>query len=84
MKTVTIELPDEQAAALEQAVTNGGFASAAEFVRAAIEDFAASPIDYDPGALARDVAQHRAEKSGSDGGHSPEAARAWLRSARST
>jgi Arc/MetJ-type ribon-helix-helix transcriptional regulator len=84
MKTVTIELPDEQAAALEQAVADGGFASAAAFVRAAIQDFAVSPIDYDPDALARDVARHRAEKSRGDGGHSPAAARTWLRSARPT
>jgi Arc/MetJ-type ribon-helix-helix transcriptional regulator len=45
MKTVTIELPDEQAEALEHAAADGGFASSFELVRAAIEDLIRSPCD---------------------------------------
>jgi Arc/MetJ-type ribon-helix-helix transcriptional regulator len=82
MKTVTIRLPDEQAAALEQAVADGGFASPSELVRVAIEDFLTAPTDYDPDALARDIAEHRAEMARGEAGYSPEEARAWLRDAR--
>lgn len=84
MKSVTIKLPDEQAAALEQAVVEGGFASPDELVRAALEDYLTVPIDYDPDALARDIAGHQAEKARGEAGYTPEAARAWLRDARST
>ena len=82
MKIVTISLPDEQAAELDRAVVDGGFTSPAEFVAAAIEDFRAVPIDYDPDALARDIAEHRAAKARGEPGLSPETARAWLRAAR--
>lgn len=84
MKIVTIKLRDEQAAAIEQAVADGGFASPSELVRAAIEDFLTAPINYDPDALARDVADHQAEKARGDAGYTPETARRWLREARST
>ena len=83
MKTVKIELPDEEADALERAATDGGFASSSELVRAAIEDFLTAPIDYDPEALDRDVAEHQAEKHRGEAGHTPEQARAWLQKARS-
>jgi Arc/MetJ-type ribon-helix-helix transcriptional regulator len=84
MKIVTISLPDDQAEALDRAVADGGFTSPTELVVAAIEDFRTAPIDYDPDALARDIAEHMAAKSRGDIGLSPEAARAWLRAARST
>lgn len=83
MRIVRIELPDEEAAALERAAVDGGFASPSELVRAAIEDFLTAPVDYDANALARDIAAHRAEKDRGDAGHSPEAARTWLHAARS-
>lgn len=83
MRIVKIQLSDEEADALERAVTDGGFVSPTELVRAAIEDFLTAPIDYDRDALARDVAEHEAEKARGEGGHTPEEARAWLRDARS-
>lgn len=84
MKAVTITLPDEQAAALERAVADGGYASPSELVVAAIEDFLTTPVGYDPEALARDVAGHAAEKALGDAGYSPDQARAWLGAARLT
>jgi Arc/MetJ-type ribon-helix-helix transcriptional regulator len=83
MKAVTINLPDEQVAALERAVAEGDFASPSELVQAAIEDFLTAPIGYDRDALARDIAEHQAEKARGESGYSAEAARAWLRAARS-
>jgi Arc/MetJ-type ribon-helix-helix transcriptional regulator len=83
MKIVTIELPDEAAAALERAVADGGFVSPSELVRVAIEDFLTAPVDYNREALARDVAQHRAEKAGGETGCTADEARAWLRATRS-
>jgi Arc/MetJ-type ribon-helix-helix transcriptional regulator len=63
MKTVTIKLSDEHAAALDRAVAEGDFASPSELVRAAIEGYLTAPIDYDRDALARDIAEHQAEKA---------------------
>ncbi len=83
MKTVRIDLPDEAADALERVAAEGGFASSAEFVRATIEDLIADPMGYDPGALARDVAAHKAAKKRGDPGLNLGEARAWLKSARS-
>jgi Arc/MetJ-type ribon-helix-helix transcriptional regulator len=82
MKTVRITLPDEQAAALDRAVADGGFESPAEFVVAAVEDFRSAPIEYDADALARDIAEHQAAKARGETGLTPDAARAWLRAAR--
>jgi Arc/MetJ-type ribon-helix-helix transcriptional regulator len=78
VKTIKITLPDEQAAALDRAVADGDFASRAELVLAAIEDFLTMPLAYDPDALARDIAEHRAEKARGEPGYPPEAARTWL------
>jgi Arc/MetJ-type ribon-helix-helix transcriptional regulator len=83
MKTVKIELPDEEADALERAAADGGFGSPSDLVRAAIGDFLTAPIDYDAEALARDVAEHQAEKARGGTGYTPDEARAWLRNARS-
>jgi hypothetical protein len=68
MKTVKIELPDEDAEALE---------------RAAIDDIITAPIACDPDALARDVAAHKAAKRRGDAGLTPEEARAGLEANRS-
>jgi Arc/MetJ-type ribon-helix-helix transcriptional regulator len=83
MKTVKIELPDDEADALARAAAAGGFASSSELVRAVIEDFLIAPVDYDRDALARDVAQHQAEKQRGEVGLTPQQARDWLRNARS-
>ena len=83
MKTVKIELPDEDADALERVAVDGGFASSSEFVLAAIGDLITAPIAYDPDALARDVAEHKAAKRRGDAGFTPEEARAWLKASRS-
>jgi Arc/MetJ-type ribon-helix-helix transcriptional regulator len=83
MKTVKVELPDEDAEALERVAVEGGFASSSELVRATIEDLIADPIGYDPEALARDVAKHEAAKRRGDAGLSLEEARARLKSVRS-
>lgn len=83
MKTVKIELPDEDADALERVAAEGGFASSAELVQATIEALIADPVGYDPAALARDVAGHAAAKERGDPGLGPAEARAWLKSARS-
>jgi len=83
MKTVKIEIPDEDADALERAAMEGGFASSSELVLAAIGDLIAAPIVYDSDALARDVAEHMAAKRRGDAGSTPEEARAWLRVNRS-
>jgi hypothetical protein len=37
-----------------------------------IEGFLIAPVDYDREALARDVAQHQAEKRRGEVGHTPE------------
>jgi Arc/MetJ-type ribon-helix-helix transcriptional regulator len=83
MKTVRIELPDEEADALARAAAAGGFASSSDLARAVIEEFLIAPVDYDPDALARDIARHQAEKQRGEVGLEPEQARAWLRKARS-
>ena len=83
MKTVKIELPDEDADALERVAVDGGFASSSELVLAAIGDLIAVPIAYDPDALDRDVAEHKAAKRRGDAGFTPEEARAWLKADRS-
>mgnify|MGYP000849799684 FL=1 len=83
MKTVKIEIPDEDADALERAAMEGGFASSSELVLAAIGDFIAAPIVYDADALERDIAEHMAAKRRGDVGLAPEEARAWLRANRS-
>jgi Arc/MetJ-type ribon-helix-helix transcriptional regulator len=83
MKTVKIELPDEEADALARAAAAGGFVSSSELARVVIEDFLIAPVDYDRDALARDVAQHQADKQRGEVGLTPEEARAWLRNARS-
>jgi hypothetical protein len=83
MKTVRIELPDEEADALARAAAAGGFASPSELARVVIEDFLISPVDYDPEALARDIAEHQAEKQRGEAGLTLEQARAWLRKASS-
>ena len=82
MKTVKIELPDDEADALARAAAAGGFASSSELARV-IEDFLVAPVDYDGDALARDIAQHQAEKQRGEVGLTPEEARAWLRNERS-
>lgn len=83
MKTVKIEIPDEDADALERAAMEGGFASSSELVLAAIGDLITAPTAYDPDALARDVIEHTAAKRRGDAGFTPEEARAWLRVNRS-
>lgn len=82
MKTVKIELPDEEADALERAAMDAGFASSSELVLAAIGDLITAPIAYDPEALARDIADHKTTKRQGDAGRTPEEARAWLKAAR--
>jgi hypothetical protein len=54
-----------------------------ELARVVIEEFLIAPVDYDRDALARDIAQHQAEKQRGEVGLTPEEARAWLRNARS-
>lgn len=81
MKTVKIELPDEDAEALARAAVAGGFASPSELARVVIEDFLIAPVAYDPDALARDIARHRAEKARGEAGLAADAARRWLRDA---
>lgn len=83
MKTVKIELPDEDADALERAAMDGGFASSSELVLAAIGNLITAPVAYDPDALARDVAEHKAAKRQGNVGFTPEEARAWLKASRS-
>jgi hypothetical protein len=83
MKTVKIELPDEEADALVRAAEAGGFASPAELARVVIEDFLIAQVDYDRDALANDIAQHQAEKQRGEVGLALEEARAWLRNASS-
>jgi Arc/MetJ-type ribon-helix-helix transcriptional regulator len=83
MKTVKIELPDEAADALARAAAAGGFASPSELARVVIEDFLIAPVGYDRDALARDIAQHQAEKQRGEVGFTPEEARARLRNASS-
>lgn len=83
MKTVKIELPDEDADALEQAAAAGGFTSPAELARVVIEDFLVAPVEYDQDALARDIGRHQAEKRRGDAGLSPGEARVWLRNVSS-
>jgi Arc/MetJ-type ribon-helix-helix transcriptional regulator len=83
MKTVKIELPDEDADALEQAAVDGGFASSSELVLAAIGGLITTPIAYDPDALDRDVAEHMTAKRRGDVGFTPEEARACLKVNRS-
>lgn len=83
MKTVRIELPDEDADALERAAIDGGFGSPSELVLAAIGELIAAPVAYDPDALTRDVAEHRAAKRRGEVGLTPADARAWLRANRS-
>jgi Arc/MetJ-type ribon-helix-helix transcriptional regulator len=82
MKTVKIELPDDAADALERAAAEGGFASSSELVLAAIGDLISAPVAYDPDALARDVAEHKAAKRRGDVGLAPGEARVWLKNAR--
>ena len=84
MKTVKIELPDEEADALARAAVECGFASPAELARAAIEDFLAAPPEYDPDELERDIAEHQAEKARGEPGLTPEEARILLRNAAET
>ena len=79
MKTVKIELPDEDAEALARAAAAGGFASSSELARVVIEDFLTAPGAYDGEALARDVARHQAEKRRGEAGLGLDQARAWLR-----
>ena len=79
MKTVKIELPDDDADALERAAVDGGFASSSELVLAAIRDLITAPIEYDPDALSRDVAEHKAADRRGDVGYTPEEARARLK-----
>jgi Arc/MetJ-type ribon-helix-helix transcriptional regulator len=83
MKTVKIELRDEDADALERAAKDGGFASSSELVLAAIGDLITVPVAYDADALARDVAAHEAAKRQGDVGFTPAEARAWLKANRS-
>jgi Arc/MetJ-type ribon-helix-helix transcriptional regulator len=83
MKTVKIELPDEEADALEEAALDGGFASSSELVMVAIGDFLTVPIAYDPDTLARDIAEHKVAKQRGDLGYTPEEARAFLKANRS-
>lgn len=83
MKTVTIELPDEEADALARAAEAGGFASSSDLARVVIEDFLVAPVEYDRDALARDIAHHQAEKQRGEVGLTPQEARTWLRNARS-
>jgi len=81
MKTVRIDLPDDDAEALARAAAANGFASPAEFVRVVIEGLLVAPVEYDAGALARDVARHREEKRRGEPGLTPDQARAWLHDA---
>ena len=82
MKTVRITLPDAQAEALDRAVADGGFQSPSELVAAAIEDFLTEPFAYDIEALARDIAEHEAEKVRGEPGLSADEVRAFLRASR--
>ena len=77
MRTMTIRLPDLQASALDRAVVEGGYGSADALILAALEDFL-ERLAYDPAALERDIARHRAEKARGEAGLDPEASRAWL------
>lgn len=79
MKTVKIELPDEEAEALARAAAAGGFASPSELARLVIKDFLTAPDAYEGEALARDVARHQAEKRRGEAGLTLDEARAWLR-----
>ena len=83
MKQFTILLPDEQAAALDRAVVEGDFATPSDLIVTAIEEFLGVPFAYDPDALARDIAEHKAEKARGEVGYSPAEARAWLAAQRS-
>jgi Arc/MetJ-type ribon-helix-helix transcriptional regulator len=84
MKQFTIVLPEEQAAALDRAVIAGDFATPSDLIITAIEEFLSVPFAYDPDTLARDIAEHQAEKARGEPGYSPEEARAWLAAQRST
>ena len=83
MKSFRIDLPDDDAAALERIAAEEGFASSSDFVRAAVGDLIADPPAYDPQALARDIARHQAARRRGDPGLDPAGARAWLKDARS-
>jgi Arc/MetJ-type ribon-helix-helix transcriptional regulator len=83
MKQFTIVLPDEQAAALDRAVIERDFATPSDLIVTAIEQLLSAPFAYDPDALARDIAEHQAEKARGEVGYSPEEARAWLAAQRS-
>lgn len=83
MKPFTIVLPDEQAPALDRAVVEGDFATPSDLIVTVIEEFLNVPFAYDPDALARDIAEHEAEKARGEAGHSPKKARAWLAAQRS-
>lgn len=81
MKTVRIELPDDEADALERAAIECGYASTAELARAAIEDFLATPPLHVPEEFDRDIEEHEAEKARGERGLTAEEARIWLRNA---
>ena len=82
MKTVKIELPDEDADALERVAVDGGFASSSEFVLAAIGDLITAPIAYDPDAWPGTSPPQGCETAGGCRFHTQEA-RARPRSMRS-
>ena len=79
MKTVKIELPDDEADALARAASAGGFASPSDLARVAIEEFLVAPVGYDPDALAREIARHQDEKRRGVTGYTLDEARARLR-----
>ncbi len=81
MKTVKIDLPDEEADALERAAAACGFASSADLARAAIEEFLASPPEHGPEDFESDIIEHQAEKARGEPGLTAEEARIWLRDA---
>ena len=80
MKTVKIELPDEEANALERAAAERGFASTAELARAAIEDFLAARPRRSRG-FESDIAEYKAEKARGEPILTAEEARVRLREA---
>ena len=78
MKTLRIDLPDHEAAALEHAANESGFDSAADLVRATVAELVSEPVPYDGAALTRDIATHVEAKAQGEQSFTPCEARARL------
>lgn len=63
MKTVKIELPDEDADALAEAAAVAGYASTDDLVLAVIGDYLAAPVGVSLEQIDRDIAAHKAAKA---------------------